>query len=144
MNRKLLTIAFALLVTITSLQVSYADCSLEKETQENIMNFGQRMEYIHSNFVDLNINSNGLAKISAKVYAYDDVDSVQIIAKLQKYSGNGWETIKKYKKKIYSSRLDLFEKYNVSKGTYRIKVTFKASKNGNHEYLKVISSTQGY
>lgn len=142
MHKKIVSIALLLLVMLSCLNCFYADENIDKN--KNLLISSQsRMESIKDYDCHLDLNSSGKASIYAVVEG-NDVDSLKIIARLQKNNGHGWKTIKTYNRKIYSSELELMKYYHVSEGTYRLKLTFIASKNGKNEYVTAVSSEKEY
>ena len=136
-----------LIITITSMSLSafasvetdnddYNDYSWEKDDIEGTPST-ERWSYIASTSQGMSINNNSKATLLASITAYPDkVDKVIIYMYLQKYEDGIWKNLTWTKdefNRFYGTAERL--KYDCSKGTYRLKVSYYAyagSKYENH------------
>lgn len=100
-------------------------------------------KYINSYSVVLDINkSSGIASCSATCYALD-VDKVEIVYKLQRYTGSSWTTINTWTASG-TSYASLSKSATVSSGyTYRGKATYRVYDSAGN-LLETGSATKTY
>jgi len=85
-----------------------------------------KFTYISLLNAGLDINSSGKATCIGHASAYDSSHTTRLTVELQKYTGNGWSTIKSWSTSSTGQSIaGLEEDYYVVHGTYRVCSTAK-------------------
>lgn len=147
MWKKIVGLITAITMIIGTGVTSFAEDLTATEAVTNRQTEGNFSEIIpfavnnSTQFVTLSISTNNIAYTKCTIVGIVGVTKTSITATLQKKSGNTWTTVKTWSvtKNAKNATLEKTQKV-ADKGTYRMKVVFKAYKGSKWETKTVYSA----
>ena len=122
--RKIICMGILVLMTLFCAVPAQAAGGAENTGKPGVIT--PKFTYISLLNAGLDINSSGKATCIGHASAYDSSHTTRLTVELQKYTGNGWSTIKSWSTSSTGQSIaGLEEDYYVVHGTYRVCSTAK-------------------